>query len=352
MQRYLINEVLICTVTKMDIVDVLRDMAMVPGVSGFEEPFRRYLLEKLKAHNPFVDDIGNVYVKIGKGSKKIAFMAHMDEIGLVITHIEDNGYLRFAHLGGIDDRMLYGRIVEIFTPSGIVYGVIGLIPPHLSTNEDRSKIPTWKDLVIDVGAQSKEEVLNMGIREMQPARWKKDFIETNNYVITRAIDDRVGCAILFEVLNEIANEELNSEIYFIWTVQEETGLRGAHAAIENMKFDEVYAIDTMTTGMMPGVAFHLSTAKIGSGPAIRLVDRKGVASQRLREKVKKIAEENGIPIQEAITGGTTDSAIVQDHGVNSIALCVPVKYTHSPVEMANIDDIKNTVKLIKSIINS
>ncbi len=339
-------------VMKMDLIELIKEMVMVPGVSGFEEPFRRYLLEKLKGFEPKVDNVGNVYVKLGKGEKKIAIVAHMDEIGLVTTHIEKDGYVRFAHIGGIDDRMLYGRVIEIFTERGIIYGVIGLIPPHLSTSEDRNKNPTWKELAIDVGAKSREEAIAMGVKEMLPARWKKDFVIMGKYIVTRALDDRAGCAVLFYLLDKLKEENLDKEIYFVWTIQEETGLRGANAIMNHMNFDEVYVIDSMTSGLMPGVAFHLSTARIGEGPAIRFVDRRGVYSQILREKVKKIAEENGIPIQEAITGGTTDASVIFDHGVNSLPICIPVKYTHSPVEMMHIADIKNTIDLLEKIVKN
>ena len=342
----------VCMVTKMSIEELIKEMVMVPGVSGWEEPFKNYIMKKLKDYNPKEDNIGNVYVQIGKGDKKIAIMAHMDEIGFVTTHIEKDGYIRFSPLGGIDDRMFYGRVVEIFMENKPIYGVIGLIPPHLSTNEDRNKIPTWKDLAIDIGARSKEEAENIGIKPMLPGRWKKDFVIMGNYIVTRALDDRAGCAVLYSILERIKNEKINAEITFIWTVQEETGLRGANAFITKHHFDEVYIVDSMTSGMMPGVAFHLSTAKIGEGPAIRFVDRKGISSQKLRKKVHEIAKRNGIPLQEAITGGTTDAAIVQDHGVNSLALCIPVKYTHSPVEMMQIADIKNTVELLEKIVKS
>ncbi len=336
----------------MKLEEIIKEMVMVPGVSGFEEPFRRYLMDKLNDFNPWVDSVGNVHVKIGNGGKKIALMAHMDEIGIVTTHIEKDGYVRFAPIGGVDSRMLYGRIMEIFGESGTIYGVIGLIPPHLSTSEDRNKTPTWKELAIDVGAKTKEDAMAIGVREMLPGRWKKDFIIMGNYIVTRAIDDRIGCAVLYELLNRLANMDQKNEIHFIWTVQEETGLRGASAAVSMENFDEVYIVDTMTTGLMPGVAFHLSTARIGEGPAIRLVDRKGVAPQKMREKVKKVAKESGIPVQEAITGGTTDAATVFEHGIPSLPICIPVKYTHSPVEMVHMADVKNTIDLLEKIINA
>ncbi len=334
----------------MDMIDVIRDFVMVPGVSGFEGPIRRYLLEKLKDFDPKVDAVGNVYVTIGEGERHIAIMAHMDEIGFVTTHIEKDGYIRFSPVGGVDDRMLYGRVVEIFTDNGIVYGVIGLSPPHLSTSQDMKKSPTWKELAIDVGARSYSEAMEIGVRPIQPGRWKKDFVRMGDYIVTRALDDRVGCAILYLLLLRLAESKPKSRVTLIWTVQEETGLRGASAITSREDFDEVYAVDTMTTGMMPGVAFHLSPVKIGEGPVLRFVDRRGVASEFLREKVSRVAQENGIPLQIGITGGSTDAAVAFNHGLRSIAVCVPVKYTHSPVEMAHLADIKNTIDLLEKIV--
>ncbi len=334
----------------MDVIELLKELVMLPGVSGFEDPLRRYIVEKVKSFEPIVDDVGNVYVTIGKGEKHVAFMAHMDEIGLVTTHIEENGYIRFAPIGGVDDRMLYGRVVEIFTPRGIVYGVIGLIPPHLSTAEDRNKTPTWKELAIDVGARNRKEAMDIGVEPMQPGRWKKDFVVMGNYVVTRGIDDRAGCAVLLALLEELKDRKLNKKVTLIWTVQEETGLRGAEAMADRMHFDEVYAIDSMTSAMMPGVPFHFSPVKPGEGPTIRFIDRRGISSSVLKDEVLKIAKKNGIPVQIAMTGGSTDAAAVFVHGIKSLPICIPVKYTHSPVEMSHIADIKNTIELLKKIV--
>ena len=337
-------------VMKMDLIELLKDMVMVPGVSGFEEPIRNYLLEKLKDYNPRVDDVGNVYVTIGNGEKNIGIVAHMDEIGIVTTHIEDNGYVRFSPVGGVDSRMLYGRVMEIFSDEGIIYGVIGLIPPHLSSEEDRKKTPSWKELAIDIGVNSRDEAVQMGMRTMLPGRWKKDFVLMGKYIVTRGLDDRAGCTVLYSLLEKLKNEKLNKRVTFIWTIQEETGLRGASAFSSTTRFSEVYAVDTITSGMMPGVQFHLSPIRIGEGPVIRLVDSRGVSSQKLREKIINIAKSSGIPVQEGISGGSTDASTIFNHGINSIPICIPVKYTHSPVEMIHLADLKNTVELLEKIV--
>ncbi len=334
----------------MELEQLIKELVMLPGVSGFEDPIRRYLLEKLKDMNPKVDSVGNVYVTMGEGDEHIAFLAHMDEIGFVTTYIEENGFIRFSPVGGVDDRMLYGRLVEIFTENGIIHGVIGLIPPHLSTAEDRKKLPTWKELAIDVGARNRKEAMDLGVTPMLPGRWKKDFVVMGKYIVTRGIDDRVGCAILLELVNRIKGRKLNKKVTFVWTIQEETGLRGAEALSSKMDFNEVYAIDTMTSAVMSGVPYHLSPVTPGEGPAIRFVDRRGVSSGILKDKVLRVAKENGIPIQLAMTGGSTDAAAIFVHGIRALPICIPVKYTHSPVEMSHMADIKNTIELLEKII--
>ncbi len=339
-------------VMKMSIEELIREMVMVPGVSGFEEPFRRYLLERLREYNAKTDNLGNVIVTLGDGKKHIAFVAHMDEIGLITTHIEDNGFIRFMPVGGVDNRMLYGRVVEIYTDNGIIYGVIGLSPPHLTSEEERKKMYEWKELAIDIGANSKDEAIRMGVKPMQPARWKKDFVVMGKHIVTKGLDDRVGCAILYESLKRLHRKNFKNKITFIWTLQEETGLRGASALASKYRFDEVYVIDTITSATMPNVDYHLSPAKLGDGPVLRVADRRGVASQYLREKVLKIAKNNGIPVQEAVSGGSTDASTMFEHGMNSIPICIPVKYTHSPVEMIHLADVKNLIDLIEKIAES
>ncbi len=336
----------------MSIEELIREMVLVPGVSGFEEPFRRYLLEKLKEYSPKTDELGNIIVTLGGGKKNIAFIAHMDEIGLITTHIEDNGFIRFMPVGGVDNRMLYGRVVEIYTDNGIIHGVIGLSPPHLSSEEERKKIYDWKELAIDIGANSRDEAIRMGVKPMQPVRWRKDFVVMGKYIVTRGLDDRAGCAVLHESLSNLAKKNLKNKIAFVWTVQEETGLRGASALASKYRFNEVYVIDTITSATMPNVDYHLSPARLGEGPVLRIADRRGVSSQYLREKVIDIAKKNGIPIQEAVSGGSTDASTIFEHGMNSLPICIPVKYTHSPVEMIHLADVKNLIELIEKIAES
>jgi len=331
----------------MDKIQILKELVNTFGISGFEGPIR----EKIKELFPQVDfkedEVGNLSATIGSGGRQIAFMAHMDELGFLINYVEKNGYLRFKPIGGWDVRGVYNRVVEILTERGMVYGVIGLKPPHLSKKEEMDKLISWDDLYIDVGVESDEEVKRMNIIPVLPVRLKKDFVILDEkYVVTRALDDRVGCALNLLLLENFLHNPPQNTVTLIWTIQEETGLRGAQAFSARNSFDEVYTLDTVSAGNLPWGNFYQSPACTGGGPVIRLADRKGVSSLRLRNFVKEVARENKIKVQEIVTGGTTDAAAAFEAGLNSIPLCIPVKYTHSQVEMMSIEDYHNTLKLL------
>ncbi len=331
----------------MDKIQILKELVNTFGISGFEEPVR----EKIRKLSPQVefkeDEVGNLSATIGSGGRQIAFMAHMDELGFLINYVEKNGYLRFKPIGGWDVRGVYNRVVEISIEQGMVYGVIGLKPPHLLKKEEFEKVLSWDDLYIDIGVESDQEAAERGIVPMLAARLKKDFVILDEkYVVTRGLDDRVGCALNLLLLENFLHDIPKNTITLVWTVQEETGLRGAQAFSARNSFDEVYTLDTVSAGNLPWGNFYQSPACTGGGPVIRLADRRGVSSLKLRNFVKGIAKKNKIKVQEIVTGGTTDAAAAFEAGLNSIPLCIPVKYTHSQVEMMSIADYHNTLKLL------
>ena len=263
----------------MDKIQILNELVNTFGISGFEEPVR----EKIRKLFPQVefkeDEVGNLSTTIGTiGSvgKRIAFMAHMDELGFLINYVEKNGYLRFKPIGGWDVRGVYNRVVEILTEQGIVHGVIGLKPPHLLKKEEFNKIYNWDNLYIDIGVESDQEATRRGIIPVLPARLKKDFVILNEkYMVTRGLDDRVGCALNLLLLENFLHDLPKNTITLVWTVQEETGLRGAQAFSAHNSFDEVYTLDTISAGNLPWGNFYQSPARTGGGPVIRLADRRG-----------------------------------------------------------------------------
>lgn len=333
-------------------VELLREIIFLPGVSGWEDQVRNWIAERIKGYgDPNVDALGNLTLTIGKGEKHALFVAHMDEIGLVVSHIEDNGYVRVRKVGGIDDRILVGRTVDIY-PGGKpdpVPGVIGLKPPHLMKDraKEMSQVTKVEDILIDVGTRSREETEALGVTKLSPVLLRKHFsVLANDLVASRGFDDRLGCAALLETLEAIAGEKLNARITFAWSVQEELGLRGAYALGNEIRPDYAVAIDSCTTGDSPQVDFHLSAVKLGEGPVLRMFDRMAFASRMLMDHIGDAAEKTGIPIQVAITGGTTDGAAIQTFGTAMIPLGIPIRYVHSPTEVMSLHDFDNLVKLL------
>ncbi|HUU07502.1 MAG TPA: M42 family peptidase, partial [Thermoplasmata archaeon] len=182
--------------------ELLEEMIRIPGVSGYEDDIREYIRAKLKTMKlpAKEDNIGNLIVTIGTKGPHIVFIAHMDELGLVVTKMEDDGSLRIRKVGGIDDRTLVGRVVEIKTQKGTVTGVIGLKPPHLMTDsDDRKKVVSWEEVRVDVGTRSRKETERLGVRVLDPMVLKKDISYLGTDVMcARGIDDRAGCAVLLD----------------------------------------------------------------------------------------------------------------------------------------------------------
>lgn len=336
----------------MDSLEVLRKLIEVPGVSGYEEPVREAIRRMLpEGINVYVDEIGNLIADLGGGGDTIVLAAHMDELGLVVTHIEDDGLIKFRKLGGIDDRILPSMRVEIHTSKGSIPGVIGVTPPHLQLDRTGdSKVIPWHELYIDIGASSRDEALDMGVRVLDPVTLDKSFtlIGKGAWVAARSIDDRMGCAVLVQLAHAIASGSMDPKHHVIlaWTVQEEVGLRGAMALAERVKPSLFVAVDTMSC-CLPGIT---GEAKPGRGPVIRAIDNAYIADRRLVSKLAAIAESRGIPYQIATAGGGTDAAALQRRGVRVLALGAPVKYTHSTVEMLNVQDFKGMIELVKAIV--
>jgi putative aminopeptidase FrvX len=298
-----------------------------------------------------VDALGNLTLTVGSGDKHVILVAHMDEIGLVVSHVEDNGFVRFKKVGGIDDRVLVGRAVDIYPDGGseAVPGVIGLKPPHLMTDraKEMSRVVKFADMLIDLGTRSRRETEALGVRTLSPVILRKHFsVLANDTIATRGLDDRLGCAALIELLEQLDFTGLDHRITLAWSVQEELGLRGAYALGNRLRPDYAVAIDSCTTGDSPQVDFHLSAVRVGDGPVLRMFDRMAFASRTLMKRVEESAAAENIPLQIAVTGGTTDGAALQTFGTAMIPLSVPIRYVHSPTEIMSLKDFDHLVRLL------
>ncbi len=334
----------------MSLLDILKKLVYTPGVSGYEERIRETILSIAREYGDvFIDPIGNVILELGEGSPTILFAAHMDELGLVVTNIEDDGLIRFRKIGGIDDRVLISQHVIIHTDQGDIPGVIGLTPPHLKLEKETKVLP-WNELGIDVGANSRKEVEELGIKILDPVTFAKPWsvLYNNRFIATRSIDDRFGCSVLLELARNIHEGKVKprGKVYLAWTVQEEVGLRGALALSHTLKPDYAISVDT-TSCCNPVITGSLTP---GKGATIRFIDNAAILNPRLVKYVVNLAKDKGIKLQLASAGGGTDAAAFQRTNVSILALGVATKYTHSTTELASIDDMKELLELLETIV--
>ena len=345
----------ISTVVSVDI-EILKELSNVPGPPGFEDKVRELIAKYIKDYvdELSVDNLGNlIAVKYGKEKDfKVMIAAHMDEVGLLIRFIDNNGFAKFMALGGIDPRILPGQRVVILTEKEPVRGVIGFKPPHITSSEERSKAIPIKDLYIDFGARSAEEAKEMGVREGCVAVFDRDFQVISPKIVTgKAFDDRVGCFVLIETLKRL--KETVPTIYAVFTVQEEVGLRGAGVAAYAINPSLAMVLEGTVAADTPEVPQSDVITRVGKGPAIRLIDPTMIAQRKLFEFVVKIAEEEKIPyqIQISYAGGTDAGRIhLTRKGIPSVAISVPVRYIHTPCCLLNLEDVENTIKLLAKTI--
>jgi endoglucanase len=275
----------------------------------------------------------------------------MDEIGFLISYVEDGGFLRFAQLGGWDARIVPSHVMTILTDHGTrVKGVIGTAPPHILRPEERDKPHKLDDLFVDVGASSPAEVAELGIRVGSPAVIAYPFEQLNERVVmARALDDRAGCAVLVRVLQELHGEQLDVTVVANFAVQEEVGLRGAQTAAYQIDPDIALALEGTIAADMPGIAASRQPTRQGSGPSISVLDSSMISSPRMVRALTGVAEDADIPYQYKIpaTGGTDAGIIHRTRGgVLSGVVSLPCRYIHAPCALLRLDDFEHAVRLV------
>lgn len=328
----------------------LRETVMLPGVSGYEGAVRDHIRKRVGVPTR-EDAMGNLILEMGGGKgPSIAIVAHMDEVGLVVSNILDDGNIKFKVLGGIYDQMLAARPVEIHTAKGVVRGAIGYNAPHLSVGRDPKDVITWDKLVIDVGTRSRKETEALGVKFLDPVVIQKGFFGMpNKLVCSRALDNRVGVLALLKVFDNLRRAKLKGRVCLIWTVQEEIGLRGANVIANTMNFDYVIALDTYSTTDCPGLEKFYQPVYLGKGPVLRMVDVRMIASPKFRARIEAVAKRERIPIQHGVTGGSTDGAMMQTSGAITMPIGIPMRYTHSSTEIVHTGDLENLIRLLTAI---
>lgn len=333
--------------------EILKIFTDADGASGDEESVAE--LFKI-AIEPYVDDIETtplgsvVATRYGNSDKSIMIAAHMDEVGIMVRYITNDGYLYFIPIGGLDANVLLGQ--EVRFKDGI-YGVIGATPPHLSTPGAVNKI---ENLWIDLGVKDKKAVEELGIKIGSYAVINAEFREIGDYVMAKALDDRAGLAAMIEAIEGIEHyEQLEPTIHIVGTVQEEVGLKGGRGPVELYEPDIAIAIDVTMASNTPGIPESKAPIKMGSGPVLVIADGAGrgvIADRKLNARIEDIAGKMDIPIQtEVSSGGTTDATMMQMIGAGRSAtvLSVPSEYIHSPRSTIHMDDYKNLVILLRGI---
>lgn len=335
----------------MVLAETLEKLSNACGVAGREEKVRNLMKKFLKPHVDEIreDKLGNA-IGIKKGKKKapkVMLAAHMDEIGLLLKTISKEGFLRFAKIGGIDDRILLAQKVIVYTEKGPLLGIIGSKPPHIQKEEERKKVATYDELFIDIGAENLEEARKMGVRIGDPVGFDIKFAKVGkSIVVGKAFDDRVGCAVLVEAMKRL--KKTSCTVYAVGTVQEEVGLRGAITAAFGIYPDVGIALDVTVAGDVPGVKEVEAPIKLRKGPSLTVADSGLITHPKVLRLLIDAAEENKIPYQlETGLPGSTDAARISltREGVPSGVISIPTRYIHSPASMLSLEDAENAVKL-------
>jgi len=337
---------------------LLKTLTEAHGVPGYEAPIRKIIKDYLEPLGDISQDkIGSVIcMKSGEKKKpKIMLAGHMDEIGFMVKHITEEGFLRFIPLGGWFDQVLLGQRVIIKTRSKDIIGIIGAKPPHMLKEEERGKVIKKSEMYIDIGACSREEVINTGVRLGDPVIPRADFqiLSNSKTYMSKAFDDRLGTAIIINVLSELQNRSHPNTVYGVATVQEEVGLRGAVTSVHAVDPDLAIILESDIAGDVPGIKDDESSIKLGAGPTILLYDARMIPNLILRDFALEIADELDLPVQlSTIVRGATDGGAIHLHktGVPTLVIGVPARHIHSDSSIIHRDDYDRAVSLLTTLV--
>lgn len=328
---------------------MLKELCLLNGTSGDEKVVRDFIIENIKDYCTYtVDPLGSVIAfKKGKRkpSKSVSINAHLDEVGFIITHITDEGYLRFTCVGGIDPRVCIDRRVKI---NGIS-GVIADKAYHLLSDDERTKCPSFDKLLIDVGASSKADVEKL-ILPGDFAYFDTDYLEFGDgFIKSKALDDRIGCMLMIELIQS----ELECDTTFCFNVQEEVGLRGSKCTSYAVQSDIALILEATTAADLDGVSGGDRVCALGDGPVVSFMDGRTVYDKELYRLAMKTGEDFAIPVQtKTSVAGGNDAGAIQTSGAGCrvLAVSLPARYIHSGASVVKQDDIENTRKLLKELL--
>jgi len=339
---------------------MLKELTDARAIAGNEKEAREVMKKYIEpyANSIETDGLGSLIAKKVGDEKgpKIMVAGHLDEVGFMVTQIDDKGFIKFQTVGGWWSQVMLAQRVQIITRSGeTITGVIGSKPPHILPAEQRNKAADIKQMFIDIGATSKEEVMEWGVRpgDMIAPYFEFTVMKNEKFLLAKAWDNRIGCAIAIEVLKGLENENHPNIVYGCGVVQEEVGLRGSKTATHQINPDIGFAVDVGIAGDTPGVSPSEAASKMGDGPQIIVYDGSMVGHKGLRDLVVQTAEDAKIPYQyEAIPGGGTDAGSIHitANGVPALSIGIATRYIHSHAGILHRDDFDNAVKLVIEVI--
>jgi putative aminopeptidase FrvX len=340
-------------------MQLIKTLCEAHGVSGFEQSVRELYRSFLE---PVSDTLqrdrfgGIVGKKVGDASgPKVLLAGHLDEIGMLVTYITDEGFIKFQTVGGWWSQVMLSQRVVIQTRKGEVIGVVGSKPPHVLPAEERKKVVNVRDMFIDIGVKDKEEAEAVGVRPGDPITPWSPFVPMANekYFMGKALDNRLGCATAVEVLRALQGQAHPNILYAGATTQEEVGLRGAQTLVHEIQPDVAIALDVGIAGDTPGLTKGDALSKLGDGPCLFLYDASMIPNRRFRDLVMDTAADSKIPLQvEVVPGGGTDAGRFHTFGsgVPSVAFGYPTRYIHSHVAVYHQDDFDHGVQLLVELV--
>lgn len=336
--------------------DLLKRLVGSPSISGYEKNIRDLMSKELKPHvdNIKIDKIGNLICRKGSGSPKIMLVAHMDEVGLMVKYIDDEGFIRFEPIGGWDPKVLLSQKFKIHGSRGSVIGVVGSKPIHLQEKEDVNKPVKLSEMFIDIGAKNSKEVEKMGVRIGDFITINGEFNKLGGSRITgHGFDDRIGCMVLLEVMKNL--KKFKGTVYAVGTVKEEIGLIGVRGSAFSINPDVIIALDVTTCGDTPELKPYEATARMGKGPVLVIKDAISIIQSEMKEWVEEVVKKNKLKLQfDIVSGGATDASVTPmiREGIPSFAILTPSRYLHTPTEVADMNDVKDAVILVTELVKT
>ncbi|MGC9153318.1 MAG: M42 family metallopeptidase [Vulcanisaeta sp.] len=334
-------------------IDLVGKLSTEIGPSGFEDRVRQVIIGFITdyADEIKVDNLGNLIARLGNGPLRILVSAHMDEVGVMVSHVDQRGFLRIIPIGGLDPWVLLDKELVFMGRNNDIVGVVGVDPPHLRREKPPSK---FEELYVDAGFSSRDEALKNGIIPGTPGTFVGDFRQRGPTIIGKAFDNRVGCSVLVDVLKDIKNKVGGDvSIYFAWNTQEEVGLRGINAVVNYVNPQLAFVVETTIAADVPMVGEDLWITRIGGGVALRAFDRSMIANPRLLSAALELADSKGIRYQVQVNpyGGTDAGAIhIHSVGVPTLVLSTPARYIHSPASLVNIEDVNQVKLMLKELL--